>query len=261
MGQIFSRTSLRVLQFVVTAFLLATALPPLSTVEARFGGGRGVGRSSGGGGAPRSRFAPARVNPPAPPPPHSVPPQRQRSNPLMGFGSALAGGMLLSMALRHFGFGGTIPGLDFMLLAEVIILGFFWWKRRRNSAPQPWRRASSAATPAPIAGISSEEVEGIFMGFQEAWSSRSLAALSGQLRPLLAEELQQDLDRMKALGHLNRLENISCERITVMHSWNEDSSDFSYVRIAARIIDYMVDERSGALLEGDPHHPHPFAEF
>jgi predicted lipid-binding transport protein (Tim44 family) len=65
---------------------------------------------------------------------------------------------------------------------------------------------------------------------------------------------------MQQLGHINKLESISIRKVEIVAAGKENNEDFVTVLFTANLLDYTVDERSGALVEGSMTEPVKFAE-
>jgi predicted lipid-binding transport protein (Tim44 family) len=180
---------------------------------------------------------------------------------MRGLFGAVAGGMLTSMLLRSLGINLAFPGLEIILWAVVGYFVLRWLLRRFQSRPSPqFRRAERAVEDPLVTGIAREVAADIFYKVQQGWMARRIGQLSGLLGPTIEEEFRRDLDALHSAGQVNSLEQINLNQVTVMHTWQEESCDYSYVRMAASMVDYTVDERSGAVVEGSATQPVTFEE-
>ncbi|SNB44983.1 Tim44 domain-containing protein [Geobacter sp. DSM 9736] len=101
----------------------------------------------------------------------------------------------------------------------------------------------------------------VFFKIQGAWMNRNL---SGVL-PLLTEEmqhiLQEDVDRLLREKRINRLENIAVRSVDISEAWQEGGQDFVTALIYANLLDYTVDDQSGAVVAGSNIEPVKFEEY
>lgn len=100
-----------------------------------------------------------------------------------------------------------------------------------------------------------------FFQIQAAWMRRDVA----RLQPLLTEEMVGEfrtlIDESRAAGRLNKLENITVRSVEPVSAWQEQGKDYLTVRYLASLLDYTVDERTGAVVQGDDSAPVKFEEY
>lgn len=105
-----------------------------------------------------------------------------------------------------------------------------------------------------------EVASDVFFKVQAGWMRRDIASY----RHLLGEDLAAEYDRqfmeMRQLGHINKLESISIRKVEIVAAGQENKEDFVTVLFTANLLDYTVDEHSGALVEGSMTDPVKFAE-
>ncbi len=83
--------------------------------------------------------------------------------------------------------------------------------------------------------------------------ARDMSQASASITPEMADMLQKDCDRLRGQGRINRLDNIAVRSVTVTEAWQESGQDYVTVHFLASLLDYTVDERSGAGRGGQPH--------
>ena len=270
----------------VTLILLA---PLLWTVDAWARAGRGG--SSGSRGS-RSYSAPARpsANPASPgtsdvatTPAHSPATAPARSGWGGAVGGLIAGGLLGSLL-----FGGGGGGFGFTDLVAFGLLAFLLIRRMRSAqsepavatsyasavasrfdtrdAPSPWsearpvgpvHRQEQAADPAEVARV----VIDLFLKVQAAWTARDMDAAAALLTPEMRTHLQEDCDRMRKEGRVNRIENISVHAVEITETWQDPGYNFMTVRIQANVLDYTIDEKTGNVVDGKATEAVTFEEY
>jgi predicted lipid-binding transport protein (Tim44 family) len=105
-----------------------------------------------------------------------------------------------------------------------------------------------------------EVASDVFFKVQAGWMRRDLSTFGHLLGTQLAGEYQTHFDRMKALGHINKLESIAIRRVELVGAGSENGEDFVTVLFTANLLDYTVDDKTGALVEGNATEPVKFAE-
>lgn len=267
------KKSLRYFSVVLAGVFIATiAFESLS--YARAGGGRSSGSRSF-----RSAPAPQRsYNRPAQN-------QNQKGNLLKSVGGGILGGMLGGMLFRSLGFGGGMGGgiLQLIIIAAIGYFIFKFIRSRTNPA-----RGAPAQTRAPINHGSlfredsastantggmlhsspsfdersfKDSVMDMFFRIQAAWMHRDLSPVSDILNSRMKEYLQEDIDRLISGKKINKVENIAVRSVDITESWQEDGFDCITVRVYATVLDYTVDETTGAVIEGSKTEPVKFEEY
>jgi predicted lipid-binding transport protein (Tim44 family) len=105
-----------------------------------------------------------------------------------------------------------------------------------------------------------ETAQDLFFKIQAGWTRRETSVLKEWVGdPLLAEYGQKFAD-MKQKGQMNRLENIAVRKIDLVNAGVQEGEMFVTVKFTANLLDYTVDEQSGAVLAGDRENPVKFEE-
>jgi predicted lipid-binding transport protein (Tim44 family) len=203
----------------------------------------------------------------------------------MGPMAGVATGWLISSAL----FGGFRPELEAKglgLLPHVLfglaVVAFVMILRRQHVArAEPERRAVRApsvpsAPPAEVAtsdrpsdGSSLDEgvrdihrmdpkfdparfvgyIEMVFRATHKARMTRDVPSLRDRVTPELYGELQAQCDRSASLRHASHVEEVEI-RAEVTEAWHENGRDYVTAYIDGSMLAYIVDEVTGALVEG-----------
>lgn len=254
---------------------------------ARAGSKRSFGQRSHPTVQPRSPNPPPQQQPMAQPAPN-------RGSFMRGLAGGLAGGLLGSMLFSSFGHaagpggfgGGGIGFLDIILIAGLLYLAFRLWKNRQNrplsyagAAPGMASSSNYQATSSPAAagyfgqglnsyasapysvGLSRDTAEEIFFRVQGAWTRRDLNLVQDSVESEVLRVLDQDLQQLKNRHEINRLENISVRQVEISEPWWDGGRELTRVRFTASLLDYTVDEASGAVKEGSASEPVKFDEY
>ncbi len=105
-----------------------------------------------------------------------------------------------------------------------------------------------------------EVASDVFFKVQAGWMRRDISAYRNLLGDTLAADYERQFVEMQQLGHINKLESISIRKVDIVRAGKENNEDFVTVLFTANLLDYTVDERSGALVEGSMTEPVKFAE-
>ncbi len=77
----------------------------------------------------------------------------------------------------------------------------------------------------------------------------------------MRDELQRDLDILKAERRINTLENIAVRRAEIREAWVESGKAFVTVHFVANLLDYTVEEGTGRVVAGSREVPVKFEEY
>jgi predicted lipid-binding transport protein (Tim44 family) len=218
-----------------------------------------------------------------------------------GLLGGIAGGMLGGMLFRSLGMagggmggmgGGGIGIFEIILLAGIgyLIYRFIKNKRAGNSAVPYDQGGYQGGTVTPIASDYSssqpatedmnaglghirqmdasfdeqrfnDNAMDIFFKIQGGWMNRDLTSVAGLMTDEMKRIFQQDLDQMLREKRINRLENIAVRNVEIVEAWQEEGQDFITTLIYANLLDYTVDDSSGAVVSGSKTDPVKFEEY
>ncbi len=100
----------------------------------------------------------------------------------------------------------------------------------------------------------------VFFKVQAGWMRRDLDSYRHLLGSQLAAEYEEHFSRMREQGVINKLESIAIRRVEIVAAGSEGGEDFITVLFTANLLDYKVNEATGALVEGSMTEPVKFAE-
>jgi predicted lipid-binding transport protein (Tim44 family) len=232
------------------------------------------------------------------PSPQPAPASRGWFGPIMGGLAGFALGGLLGSMLFGGGFGGGFGfGLmDMLLIGGALFLLYRFMSSRRSQQPAyataggygigssgadvAYPAAGSVATPtlAPPSELDqgfahirqmdpafdpqavADAARRLFPEIQTAVAARDMSPLSSQLTPRMYTTLVAQCDRLRAARQTNRLEQIQVRRAEVTEAWQESGQDYVTVYLAASLVDYIVDDGSGGMVDGS-RSPQDLAEY
>jgi len=257
--------------------------------RATSGGSRGS-RSSSSPVAPSSTpSSPSRSTAPAPASSQPMPPApQQRPGIFGGLTGGLAGlalgGLIGSMLFGGLGegFGGGIGLLELALIGGAAFFVFRMLRGRSQapayagagaygSGPEGWSSGGDTAMMEPAAVESDLErgighIRGMDAGFDPAafaeWAKgtfahvqaglvkRDLTGVRDRLTPQEFARLLSQCDELRAAGRTNRIDRVQIGRAEVSEAWQERGQDWVTVYFAVSLVDYTVDDATGAVVEG-----------
>lgn len=101
----------------------------------------------------------------------------------------------------------------------------------------------------------------VFFKIQGAWTERN----PGLVRTLLTDEmynaLENDAEELRREKKFNKLDNIAVRSVDITEDWQEPGVDFITVKFYANLLDYVVDEATGQVVNGSKTQPVKFEEY
>jgi predicted lipid-binding transport protein (Tim44 family) len=201
-----------------------------------------------------------------------------------GIAGFALGGLLGSMLFGGLG-GGLGGGIG---LLEILLIGgaaFFLFRmfRARQQQPAPayagagtsysagqWSGGGGTTVEAPpsvsdldrglehIRGMDAsfdpdafaEFAKSVFTDVQAGIVKRDLGAVQNRLTPQQFARLQGQCDQLRGARRTNRIEQLRMKRAQVSEAWQESGEDWVTVYLAVSMIDYTVDDSTGAVVDG-----------
>ncbi|HEX2227955.1 MAG TPA: Tim44 domain-containing protein [Candidatus Binatia bacterium] len=217
------------------------------------------------------------------------------------FGMAMLGGFLGSMlfsGLAHAGLGG-FGGSGFGMIEILLLaaLAYFLYRRFRTPAAATnfgsmqyggteyqapsgggYRAPASASVNEPSQpdqdyrsltlmdpGFAPDQflktAQDIFFKVQGAWNRQDVAALKALCGVELTHSWETEISGLRARGQRNKMENIALRQSEITEVWTENGQDYITVRLQAHLLDYTVDVKSGAVVNGSDSEPIEFEEY
>lgn len=210
------------------------------------------------------------------------------------------GSMLFSgLANASGGLGGL--GSSGFGLFEILLfagLAYFLYRKFKSSSPafapgsgsMPYRGSQyQAPTPSnysndppgqetlPLSGIDYRSLtamdpnfapdtflktaQDLFFKVQGAWNKQDTTGLRSLCGDQLMKTWEEELTQLKLRGQRNRMDNIALRDSEISEVWTENGEDYITVRFHANLLDYTVDEKSGAVVSGSDSETVKFEEY
>lgn len=220
---------------------------------------------------------------------------------LAGFAlGGLLGSMLFGGLGRGLGGFGGIGLLEILLIGGGLFFLFRFLRNRQAQSPQPayagpvsqtsaygggsersWGTSGGSTVEMPAApsdlerGIAhirtmdpgfdpsaiAEHTRRVYFVVQQAIGMRELAGVREYLTPEMATVLQAQCDGLRSARQTNRVERLEIRRAEVSEAWQEGGQDYVTVLVAAAMLDYTVDDATGAVVEGSRTAPQEIEDF
>jgi len=202
-------------------------------------------------------------------------------------GSMLFGGLGGGLGSGLGGFGG-LGLLEMLLIGGGLYLLFRFFRNRQAQSAQPayagagatsaygagsersWGTGGGATVEMPagpsdlergIANIRTmdpgldtsaitDHARRVYFVVQQAIGMRELAGVRDYLAPEMATVLQTQCDRLRGARQTNRIEQLDIRRAELSEAWQEGGRDYVTVLISATMLDYTVDDSTGAVVDG-----------
>jgi predicted lipid-binding transport protein (Tim44 family) len=95
-----------------------------------------------------------------------------------------------------------------------------------------------------------EWAKSVFADVQAGVARRDMSAVQERLTPQQYGRLQAQCDQLRGARHTNRIEQVRVNRAQLSEAWQESGQDWATVYFAVSLVDYTVDDGTGAVVEG-----------
>jgi len=102
---------------------------------------------------------------------------------------------------------------------------------------------------------------GTYLDVQSAVKARDMGAVRDRLAPEMAAELQAQCDRLRGARHTNVVDRVDLRRAEMTEAWQETGRDYVTVYFVSSMLDYTVDDTTGAVVAGSKTEPQDVEEF
>lgn len=106
-----------------------------------------------------------------------------------------------------------------------------------------------------------EQARSVFHEVQTSFAARDVGRVRDWLTPEMYTELQAQCDRLRGARRTNRVERIAVRQAELTEAWQESGQDYVTVLLAASLVDYTVDDTTGAVVEGSKDAVQEVEEF
>ena len=153
--------------------------------------------------------------------------------------------------------GGFIFGLFLGIGIGAVIVEYSGGKNKKivSSAPietSPLRSMSEYKTIDPDFDENAfrEKVSNLYVKFQNAWQAKKLDPLRPYLTDTAYGQYDRQLDKYRKAERTNKIEKIAVMGVELKGFRQNNGKDEIVARVRTRIIDYVVDDKTGKVVEG-----------
>lgn len=100
-----------------------------------------------------------------------------------------------------------------------------------------------------------------FFKVQGAWNKQDTTTLRRLCGDELMRTWEEEIVQLKQRGQRNRMDNIALRDSEITEVWTENGEDYVTVKFHADLLDYTVDEKSGAVVSGSDSDTVRFEEY
>lgn len=109
--------------------------------------------------------------------------------------------------------------------------------------------------------VLAETARVVFSEVQQALGRGDVGSVRDRLAPEMQAVLQAQIDRLHSARRTNRVERIVVRRAEVSEAWQESGQDWATVALRASMLDYVVDDATGRVVEGSNTAPVDVEEY
>lgn len=204
-----------------------------------------------------------------------------------GMRNLLLGGLIGAGLMSLFGLGGGFAAmmgflLQMLLIGGLVMLAVMFFRNRFGSgqpalaragaagrspepAPQNAYRASAAgvggsAPELTISGDDYNSFERLLKEVQLGYANNDLKALEQRLTPEMLSNFAAELEDNKRRGLSNDMSEPKLLQGDLAESWREAGGEYATVDLRYELIDALVDQRTGKVVEGSTTEPQQVVE-
>jgi predicted lipid-binding transport protein (Tim44 family) len=207
-----------------------------------------------------------------------------------GLRGLLLGGLIGAGLVSLFGLGGGLAAflgfaLQMLLIAGLVMLAIALFRRLRGGSSQPaLAQATAVSGPAAapqnnayrttqgglggaaalptlnIVGDDYNAFERLLKEVQLAYANSDINALGDRVTPEMLSHFARELDENKRKGLSNDLSEPKLLQGDLSEAWREHDGEYATVAMRYEIIDALVDQRSGRVVEGSTTEPQQVTE-
>lgn len=95
-----------------------------------------------------------------------------------------------------------------------------------------------------------EKISNLYVQMQNCCTEKNLEPLRPYFTDTLYAQFDRQVEILRKAGQTNRIERISVLDVDLLGYTTDDANDTIYANVKTRIVDYIVDDRTGAIVSG-----------
>lgn len=165
-----------------------------------------------------------------------------------------------------FGDGDSEGGFNPIILVVVIVIVFIVVANIKKSGKHGAQKPSGA-TPTPVSSLRPleglkavdpnfsdavirEKVANLYVQMQNAWQNKEFSPMRPYMTDTLYSQFARQLDELKKSGQTNYIDQIAVLGVDLSGWTSDNANDTLVVRVRTRIVDYTVNDSTGAVIRG-----------
>lgn len=145
----------------------------------------------------------------------------------------------------------------------LVIVGIYLLSKRKRTKPSGGNNMPAASLPQllPMSQYTSldpnfneaalrEKLSNLYVQMQNGWTAKNIEALRPYFTDSLFTQMERQLAQKIQLHQTNYVERISVLGVTLMGYQQRGGEDHIIARLQTRIVDYTLDDKTGALVSG-----------
>lgn len=171
----------------------------------------------------------------------------------------------LGTAMFLFGDGGGASAVVILIIALFIYFRFIKSKNVGTQVQTPIAPGATGVDRSTLSPIESlkrsdplfseealtEKISNLYVQMQNCCTEKNLEPLRPYFTDTLYSQFDRQVEILRKAGQTNRIERISVLDVDLLGFTSDDSNDTVYARLKTRIVDYIVDDRTGAVVSGN----------
>ena len=170
----------------------------------------------------------------------------------------------LGSAMFLLGDGGGVSAIVILAIALFIYFRFIRSKNSTASVQTPIAPGATGVDRSTLRSIESlkqtdplfseetvtEKLSNLYVQMQNCCTEKDLEPLRPYFTDALYSQFDRQVEILRKAGQTNRIERISVLDVDLLGYTTDDANDTLYARLKTRIVDYIVDDRTGAVVSG-----------
>lgn len=170
----------------------------------------------------------------------------------------------LGSAMFLLGDGGGVSAIVILAIALFIYFRFIRSKNNTASVQTPIAPGATGVDRSTLRSIESlkqadplfseetvtEKLSNLYVQMQNCCTEKDLEPLRPYFTDALYSQFDRQVEILRKAGQTNRIERISVLDVDLLGYTTDDANDTLYARLKTRIVDYIVDDRTGAVVSG-----------